>query len=179
MEHIKPVPGFDGYFASEDGKVYSSWVTGAKPYMKPGKLKELCPFNRGYLAVNLRLNRGVYCSIDIHRVICLTFHGQPPAGYTASHKNGNKYDNTKGNLIWETIGDNIRRKFVHGTHDAGSNNSRAKLDYESVIIIKKLLAKKELTHKEIGDMFGVSRAFITKINTGVRYKYEVSSAITT
>lgn len=43
------------------------------------------------------------------------------------------------------------------------------LTVDNVIEIKKLLVKNELTQKQIGDLYGVSRKIIGNINTGKTY----------
>jgi len=41
---------------------------------------------------------------------------------------------------------------------------------DQLLKIRNLLLEGKLTHKEIGNLFGVNRVFIKKINTGYRYK---------
>ena len=88
---------------------------------------------------------------------------------TASHLNGIRDDNRLENLKWETMSENHHRKKEHGTDDRGYKNSRALINKEQLEKIWELLKDGKKTHKEIGEMFGVGRAFITKINNKYRY----------
>lgn len=175
MEHkVLPIPGYNGYFAASNGDIFSAWVTGSNPYIKEGKLRKLSPakWPNGYLHVNIRVKKNTYYSGGVHRLVCLAFHGDPPAGYTTSHLNGNRQDNRSENLVWESLKDNHQRKIMHGTTDRGSKNSRALLDKQQIVAMKKELSGGKKTHQQIADQFGVNRVFVTKVNGGYRYKYD-------
>jgi len=111
------------------------------------------------------------CWQRVHRLICIAYHGQPPyEAVTVSHLDGNWRNNKPENLAWESMGENHDRKKEHGTDDIGIKNSRASIDVDTLIKIRKLLKQSSLTHKEIGEKFGLDRVFITKIANGYRYK---------
>lgn len=83
-------------------------------------------------------------------------------------KNGNKDDNSLGNLCWETYSENLARKNAHGTHDKGVNNTRSKFTQEDVADIKlRLKSGEKVTH--IARYYNCSHATISRINTGTRY----------
>lgn len=169
-QNLKPIPGFTGYFADKSGNIYSQWAT--RGIRKEG-FRKLNPskWPNGYKFVNLKIAPHTYYSTGVHRLVCLAFYGKPPKeNYTASHLDGNRTNNNLDNLIWESLSDNHKRKIKHGTHDRGYNNSRAKINKEQLVEIRRLLEGGELTHEQIGERFGVNRVFITKINTGYRYK---------
>lgn len=108
-------------------------------------------------------------SRNVHNLVCLAFHGPKPGdNYTVSHENGDRLDNRAENLCWETQGDNLHRKIIHGTHDRGTNNSRACLTEENVQNIRTLLAQGH-THQSIADTFGVSRTTVSRIKNNSRY----------
>ena len=170
---IKEIPTFNGYFADNEGNIYSSWRSGKGSKTVKNKLKKLRPgtWMNGYKFVNLRIAKLTYYSTGVHRLICLAFHGVPKnKNYEASHLDGSRINNIPDNLIWETRSDNFKRKLLHGTHDRGYFNKRAKINKEIFEKIKELLRAKKYTHKRIGEMFGLRRVFISKINSGYRYK---------
>lgn len=86
--------------------------------------------------------------------------------------------------IWEgTTLDNVRDKhskgrargvaagknhFLYGNGHliSGENNPRVKLTDLQVKEIRKLLAEKNMSHKKISEIYGVSKTAITNINTG-------------
>jgi hypothetical protein len=172
---MKSVPVYKGYYADINGNIYSAWVTGKDSHIDTNKLKKLIPRklnNNNYLHISLRVEKGKYFTTTLHRIICMTFHGLPPTKkYTASHLDGNCLNNKSLNLMWETQKDNLLRKKLHGTDDIGYKNSRAKINKDVYNKIIKLLELKKYTHKEIGELFGLSRVFITKINCKMRYNF--------
>lgn len=168
---IKPVPGFKGCFVSDQGEVFSAWSRGGHPHITSVlKKRTLTRHIKGYLFCGVRVKKNLYLRSSAHRLVCLAFHGKPKRGYEASHLNGKRDDNRPENLIWESRSDNHKRKIEHGTHDRGSNNSRALLNANQVAELRELLKQGEMTHKKIGEKFKVSRAFVSKINGGFRYK---------
>lgn len=164
MLNIKEIPEHEGYLADSDGNIYSS---------RGKKLKKLAPAQgkNGYQWVSVKRDMGRRYHNSLHRLTCMAFHGLPPGPFhTASHIDGNMHNNKASNLMWETQKDNLKRKIEHGTADSGYKNSRALIDKSTLKMIRELLASGEYTHKQIGERLGLSRAFISKINSGLRYK---------
>jgi len=174
MEQLKKIPGYKGYYANKKGEIFSAWTQGPKSRINEDKLhkRKASLSSSGYPFFPLKREDGKIIGGFVHRLVSLAFHGVPKMGMTASHLNGNKLDNRAENLVWESLLDNKNRRYKHGTHDSGSNNSRSSLNKEEILEIFKLLKEGELTHELIAKKFKVSRTTITKINTGTRYKYE-------
>lgn len=134
----------------------------------PRKLKS-SRLRNGYHVIVLCNDKG-HLSQRVHRVVCQAFHGPPPSkAHQASHLDDNKENNTPSNLAWETGKENMDRRIVNGIDDCGHRNKRALLDEVQIKEMKRLLSLAEYTHKEIGEMFGVSRVFVTKVANGHRY----------
>lgn len=164
MVIFKQIPNSDFYFAGSDGIIYSKFKSKYKP-LKPG-----IQSTGKYYSVSIIINNKRKTH-RVHRLVCSAFHGLPTCEkLTASHLNGNWKDNRPENLKWESYSDNLQRKKEHGTDDLGVKNSRAKITLEELKQIRILLSEHSLTHDKIGELFGVNRVFITKINTGQRYK---------
>lgn len=165
-----PLKSFSGYFAGDDGSIYSDQPIGIQVIGTLHKLKPNIQSSGKYLYVNLKNKDGRFITKRVHRLVCEAFHGTPISSVdTASHLDGNWKNNCPENLRWESLSFNHGRKKGHGTDDVGVKNSRAKIDLETLKEIRKLLIK-GLTHKEIGNKFDLSRVFITKIANGYRYK---------
>ncbi len=156
---IKQVPGYEDYYAGEDGRIWSCLSPGLDSKKKYRQV-----------AVKGSATDGKFKTNRVHRLVCLAFHGAPKEGDTASHLDGNRENNRPENLIWESISKNHRRKKDHGTDDLGYKNSRAKLTKAQLAQMWVLIKRKEMTHEQIGVYFGVSRLFVTKVENGYRYR---------
>lgn len=170
---ILPIPEFSGYFAGEDGYIYSNHPRGTQKGLQP--LRKLSPGTQTsgkYFIVNIKKDGdGKYKSQRVHRMVCMAFNGPPVIdSSTVSHLDGNWKNNKPSNLVWETYSDNLKRKKDHGTDDVGVKNSRASIDLSTLKKIRFLLKQSALTQEQIGLKFGLSRVFITKIANGHRYK---------
>ena len=85
----KPVPGFDNYFATRDGRIFST---------SKGRVREIAKSSYdkdGYLKATLAKDKRSIC-LRKHRVVALTFIGY--SDLMINHKNGNKSDNRVENL---------------------------------------------------------------------------------
>lgn len=165
---ILPIIDRPGYFAGEDGNIYSNLLWRGSNSLR--KLNPAIQTTGKYYFVNIKTGNK-FKSQRVHRLVCITFKGYPPIDgtYTVSHQDGNWKNNRPENLKWETYSTNMHRKKDHGTDDIGIKNTRAKIDLNTLKKIRKLLSEGK-THKSIGDKFGLNRVFITKIANGHRYK---------
>lgn len=160
----KKIPKSNNYFAGSDGNIYSNFRNKFK------KLRKGIQSTGKYYFVNIVLNKKRITQ-RVHRLICITFNGNPPTNkHTCSHLDGNWKNNKPNNLLWETYSENHQRKKLHGTDDTGIKNSRAKINLSTLKKIRKMLLSKQYTHLEIGKKFNLNRVFITKIARGHRYK---------
>lgn len=168
---ILPIDGYLGYFAGEDGNIYSYRKHGIIDLnILPCRLKASLDGKGKYLHVHIKNILVKFVSKNIAPLICKAFNGTPKDGYEVSHFDGNKLNNKPSNLIWETRSENHQRKKLHGTDDRGYRNKMSLITKDQLLKIRNLLLEGKLTHKEIGNLFGVNRVFIKKINTGYRYK---------
>jgi hypothetical protein len=169
---LKPIPGFKGYFAGDNGSIYCNLPMGKQ--IGIGNTRELSPAIQSsgkYFYVSIKSDSGKRTTKRVHRLVCLAFWGIPNNEKdTVSHLDGNWRNNKPHNLRWESLSDNHNRKKEHGTDDIGINNSRAHIDIKTLKEIRRLLKLGTLTQKAIGEKFGLNRLFITKIANGYRYK---------
>lgn len=108
--------------------------------------------NSGYYQVRLYRN-GESSSLLVNRLVCLAFHGKPPTSkHHASHKDGTRTNNRKGNLRWKTASENNMERHRHGTmltgdrHPSkywpesvlrGSKHGNAKFDESDIVKIRR------------------------------------------
>lgn len=138
----KDIPGYEGlYQASNMGRVRSlpRWRSSRRGRYFVS-MKILKPFQRrdGYLEVGLHKNGGQKAH-RVSKLILLAFVGPPPEGYETRHfPDPNPSNNRLCNLSWSNHTDNIRDRFIHGTHSMGENNGEAKLTEEKVLLLRRM-----------------------------------------
>lgn len=132
----RPVPGFPGYFVTEDGRVYSNVQTRGTWL----KRLEPRPDGDGYLYVEVsgfprRKN------VRVHRMVALAFLGDPPPDKPeVRHLDGEPGHNHRRNLAWGTHAQNMADRAAHGRNPKGTRNGRAKVGPVDVAEIRLLLA---------------------------------------
>jgi hypothetical protein len=167
----KEIPGHEGYYANRDGRIGSAWAR-IKNHDGPGHAgweisdqiqRVLKPAfgSRGNFHVTLAGNR---CRA-IHCLILETFVGPCPEGMEARHLNWNTRDNRLENLAWAKHSDMIKSGFDSGkfTRLFGKDNSFGKLTSDQIREIRELRSKGGLTHREIGERFGVTGPHVSRI----------------
>lgn len=117
---MREIPGRPGYYATEDGSIYSSRTLGCKPRID-GLLHRLKTIvscgRRPYLRVSINKTK-----FDVHQLILEAFVGQRPDGRECRHLDGNPLNNCASNLCWGTHKENQQDRAVHGTGNQGKRN---------------------------------------------------------
>jgi hypothetical protein len=145
------IEGFEGYFVTEDGKVFSS---------KRGYWKEIAQsVQRKYWAVKLWVS-GKCKHIHVHRLLAITFIDNPENKPFVNHKDGDKLNCCVSNLEWVTRQENVDHAMENDLVPAmiGVNNGRALLtdnqvkeiyfsllDGESSVVLAKLYGVEQTT----------------------------------
>lgn len=111
----------DRYWVSNLGRVYDSvWGCCLNPI----------PMGNGYLSVTMYAkeydthNKHTFL-INLHRLVCMAFHGLPGPGMVANHKNSCRIWNSEENLEWITHKENVQYSFAHGNRGVGENSNRS------------------------------------------------------
>lgn len=163
MRVTRPIPGYPGYLATDDGRILSTRL---------GRPKPLClrVGTRGYLMTNVRrgIGRKTVATVDVHRLVLLAFRGLPRVNQEARHLDGNCLNNAISNLCWGSHSENMGDQIRHGTLAAlrtGENSPGAKLSNADVVEIR-LLRKAGWTQFLIARQFGVSQRHVSMICHG-------------
>lgn len=101
---IRPIPNFDGYFASTEGFIYSN---------KRGMLKQLKGYKSKtseYLQVGLRQNGKTYKKL-VHRLVAMTFIPNKNNLPEINHIDKNVLNNNISNLEWCTRKQNLNDSY--------------------------------------------------------------------
>lgn len=117
-EEWVPLLGYEGVISvSTLGRVRSEPRILKDDRKWPGTLLKPFVGRSTYLEVSVPSDKPHRRRIQVHRAVCLGFHGEPPTGKSmALHRNGDKFDNRPENLYWGDYDDNMRDRISHGRH---------------------------------------------------------------
>lgn len=166
IEVWKPVPGYEGiYSVSDQGRVRSEERIVGGPH-GPRKWRERIlepkPSLNGYYKVSLRRG-GNTVHRTIHSLVAETFIGPYPGeGYHVCHNDGNRTNNARGNLRYDTEANNHADTIKHGTSNRGAKAQGVKLREEDIPVIRELRAGGQ-KYPEIAAQFGVSAGAIQHV----------------
>lgn len=171
MEIWKDVVGFEGvYEVSNMGQVRNISPSANHRYGSGNILKPIRNKSSGYLTVCLKRN-GVSKWCYIHHLVCQAFHGPKPSPKAqCRHGDGDKNNNTEGNLCWGTRSENEQDKARHGTSNAGSRHGMSKLTEAQAQDIKSRLSKGE-KQAHLARQFGVTKSCIWSIAAGKSWSH--------
>lgn len=107
---MRPIPGFSGYHADEDGVIWSTCRNAEPRQLRPA------PDNRGgYLRVQIAISEGIRVHRAVHSLVLMAFVGPRPKGMQCRHLDGNNLNNRPENLRWGTAKENYSDRIAHGT----------------------------------------------------------------
>jgi len=161
MSKAFQVKNFPDYFVTENGDVYSRYVSykhnpqGRIHKLKPNKCK-----HTGYLVVNL-CKEGKHYNKKVHRLVAEAFIPNPENKPQVNHKNGIKTDNRVTNLEWNTNQENIQHSFTVLGRKGSCLGKKGK-DFPSVRIV---LQMKD--DKIVAEFYGILEA---ERKTGICFK---------
>ena len=145
----KQIPNFPKYFANKLGEIKGSH--GILNSKRGGhKYSRVClspDFKDRY----------------VHRLILLTFVGQPSAGLECAHLNGDTKDNRLKNLKWVTRTENHSHKHKHKTILLGSKHQNAKLTEAMVKEIRSLYRPSTFGYIRLARLYKVNHNTVRSI----------------
>lgn len=168
---IVNIPGFTGYGASRDGRIWSRKRVGGQGSLQDEwrELRQSCV--NGYGHVGACGDDGHLESL-VHRLIAITFIGPIQGGKEINHKNGNKRDNSVENLEIVTHQENLIHALITGIRVPahGEKHHWSKISDCRVSEIKALYSSGHYTQQELAKMFGVAQSHISRLARGKRRK---------
>src|SRR3990167_8250738 len=169
----KDIPGYEGtYQASSLGRIRSlpRVIDGGLGRVTHRKGCVLRPATErlGYLRLSLK-NEGTARSWLVHRLIAITFLGQPMVDRKEiNHKDSDKKNNSIENLEWCSRSYNIKHSFDNGTQGGrgfklGEGHPHSKLTNSNIRSIRSLYNKKIIMIQDIARRFNIDRATVHAI----------------
>jgi hypothetical protein len=167
-EEWLPALGWEGYYeVSSLGRVRSlSRLTRYRGRWKSGKILRLKLDDWGYLRARFCVDMKQR-QVRVAGLVAHAFIGPRPPGKTIDHKDGNKLNNAASNLEYVSNKENTRRAIALGNFSfpprrSGEQHSQAKLTDSEVAEIRRLQIE-GMKHREIAELFNISRTQVTKI----------------
>ena len=117
---LKEIPDFDGYYASDEGKIYTTLARGCRDRFDLSKRTEpkemqYRHIRHGYARVYLqRVSTNQREDVYVHRIIASIFIPNPNNYPEVNHKNNIRDDNRVENLEWVDHKENYLHSVEHG-----------------------------------------------------------------
>lgn len=165
---MKPIAGYPNYSVTKSGQVWSK----PRQQSKGGFLKPILRGKNNYLCVSL-CKSGRCKTSPIHHLVLEAYIGPCPNGMGGRHLDGNKFNNTLGNLCWGTQKENIADAIKHGTRHPpnGENHWKATLTSSDVLEIRRLYATGKYSQYKLAKLFGVGQVQIWNIVNKKQWKH--------
>jgi hypothetical protein len=160
---MKEIDGFKGYFACEDGRIYSG---------KTNKFLKLSYNTARYFVVNISSVGGYMITKTVHRLIALTYIDNPLNKPEVNHIDGNKTNNSVVNLEWCTPSENVRHSFLIGLREYHIRkfieNSSGGSNYKAIKVIDISTNKTYETITEASIFNSINRTSLVMMLSGKR-----------
>lgn len=173
INELKGYGKFKGYAIDKHGnawtcKEHNFRTTWYKGYWRKIALKNNC---HGY-PFFIMSNNGLNKTARVHRLMGLAFVDNPNNYPVINHIDGNKSNNTVGNLEWCTHQYNTKHYLDRGMRDTakGSRLPNAILKEHDIPKIFQYKSQR-LYNKEIAEIFGVDTSCITRILNRQSWKH--------
>jgi hypothetical protein len=167
MGEWRSIPDLGGYLAANDGRIKSP----------RGRVLSLRDNGNGYLYFSVQRRFGLNRRRALHVAVCSAWHGpKPDPSHEARHLDGNKRNNSPGNLAWGTVAENKKDMLRPGLAPPRGKLSREDVEEIRVIIAKgpQTVREKSIGHcnyAAIARIFKVTRRHIKYIADGDAWEF--------
>lgn len=164
LESWKEISGFGGlYDVSDLGRVRSHHGYGG---VSDRTLALQTDKKTGYVFANL-YQKGKLSRRSVHRLVLQEFVGPCPEGMEGCHEDGNRQNNARSNLRWDTKPNNLADRAKHGTDYVGERNPACTITAAMAREIKiRLKDAKHGVVSQVARDLGVKRSLVADIKRG-------------
>jgi hypothetical protein len=170
MASWKPIPGFENYEASDEGRVrctgYVMYRANGRIYPIPPHEPHVAPDRDGYLRVRLMV-KGHRVRKIVHRLVAMTHIPNPGDLPQINHIDGNKQNNSIANLEWTTSALNHWHRRHVLKKGMGEGIGLAKLRADDVRAIR----ASSLSHADEAKKHGVSPQAVGYVRRGQTWRH--------
>lgn len=160
---IREIPGFPGYGASADGRIWTRRHHGGHGLYPDWREKAHTGNGTGYRRVNLGNGDGTVAMRYVHRLVAAIFVPNPEGLPQVNHRNGDKADNQATNLEWTTPAGNQNHALDAGLAKSGERHCQARLTDAQVREIRSRAGEGYGAVSRMSREYGVSRRVIKMI----------------
>lgn len=169
--------GLGVFSVDQDGRVWkqaeiSTGSRGARLEIRETKPRLIDEAERGgYRRIHFRSWSGKF-SISPHRIVWMIANRREiPEALQINHKDGNRKNNHPENLETVTAKENMQHaakilKSLGKGAARGESHYKARLTLEQVVEVKLILKSGSMSHRQIGEKFGVVPSCISSISKG-------------
>lgn len=160
---FKFIPGYEGLYSVNKHGIVVSAPRKTTAGILGGKVLTPQREKNGYYRVTLSKD-GEARRYSVHRLVLLTFCGEPTPGQEARHLDGNRGNNALDNLRWGSRHENAMDRSVHGTHPdrRGEKHPMSKISDRDAAEIH-ALATSGQPYSVIAQRFPVSAATVSRL----------------
>lgn len=158
----KPVAGYERcYSVSTSGNIKRTKATNSTT---AGRERSFYKNKGGYLELGLWENNKRVVR-KVHRLVAITFLGNPPKGLEVNHKDGIKTNNHVSNLEYVTHSENVKHGYRLGLYKPrnGENHHMAKMKEKDVLKIRELFSGNICTQSELSQIYKISSQLVHSI----------------
>lgn len=171
-EEWRTIPGYDDRYEVSDMGRARSWVRRGRNVARSVVPHILTQTRNtgGYLQIYIIRSGGASVCVNVYKLVLAAFVGPRCPGMVCRHLDGNRENNTLGNLAYGTQHDNQMDAIFNEVRTGGRRIKSHKLHPEQVSQIRIRFAAGETT-RSLGKEFGVAASTICMAVSGVTWSY--------
>lgn len=163
---LKSIKDYEDYYSVSDEGFVVNDKTGR--ILKPDNCRAARHKNP-YLRITLSKDN-VQQKFALHRIVATHFIDNPENKPEVNHLDGNRWNNARSNLEWNTTEENLKHEQETGLFLKGVDHGNAKYSEEQVHLIRRL-TERGYSRKECAESAKVTLSFVKDVRNGRAWKH--------